>query len=92
MDIEVQASVFIKQVHGILKISVDSVGFMVMPKASRSCKQAFEISAFFKTDGMIEGVTCALDLCQLASRFSRGLVNGFEKRVSIHAAGAGCLH
>ena len=92
MDIEVQASVFIKRVHGILKISVDSVGFMVKAQASSSCKQAFEISAFFKADWMIEGVTCALDLCQPAPRFSRGLVNGFEKRVSIHAAGAGGLH
>jgi len=33
MDIEVQASVFIKRVHGILKISVDSVFFVVKAQA-----------------------------------------------------------
>ena len=32
MDIEVQASVFIKQVHGILKISVDSVALWLSLK------------------------------------------------------------
>jgi hypothetical protein len=55
-------------------------------------KQALKIRAFFKADGMIEGVTRPFEFGQPAPRLPRGPVNGFEKIIGIHAAGAGGLH